>query len=147
VRVRICTDACMPSVHCLLHLCNQAQVARGGWHGWRALTTLAPSQQLTPPTAPTQAEVLWLMAAKHRWRVVNDVTGARRILEEAFAANPDSEEIWLAAFKLEFENDEVRCAACVCACMRACVRVRVCVRVCVCACVMCCVVCTRAAPC
>lgn len=33
--------------------------------------------------------------------------GARRILEEAFAANPDSEEIWLAAFKLEFENDEV----------------------------------------
>jgi pre-mRNA-processing factor 6 len=48
------------------------------------------------------------MAAKHKWRVENDVDGSRRILEEAFKANPDSEEIWLAAFKLEFENDEVR---------------------------------------
>ncbi|GFH06286.1 TPR_REGION domain-containing protein [Haematococcus lacustris] len=54
-----------------------------------------------------QAEVLWLMAAKHRWRVMNDVPGARRVLEGAFEANPDSEEIWLAAVKLEFENDEV----------------------------------------
>jgi len=54
-----------------------------------------------------QAEVLWLMAAKHKWRVAQDVKGARRVLEEAFAANPDSQEIWLAAFKLEFENDEV----------------------------------------
>lgn len=25
---------------------------------------------------------------------------------QAFAANPDSEDIWLAAFKLEFENGE-----------------------------------------
>jgi hypothetical protein len=47
------------------------------------------------------------MAAKHKWRVMGDVGGSRRILEEAFAANPDSEQIWLAAFKLEFENDEV----------------------------------------
>jgi hypothetical protein len=47
------------------------------------------------------------MAAKHKWRVAGDVAGSRRILEEAFAANPDSEKIWLAAFKLEFENDEV----------------------------------------
>jgi hypothetical protein len=35
-----------------------------------------------------------------------DVPGARAILAEAFAANPDSEEVWLAAFKLEFENAE-----------------------------------------
>jgi pre-mRNA-processing factor 6 len=35
-----------------------------------------------------------------------DVPGARAILAEAFAANPDSEDVWLAAFKLEFENDE-----------------------------------------
>lgn len=58
-----------------------------------------------------QAEVLWLMAAKHKWRVECDVDGSRRILEEAFRANPDSEEIWLAAFKLEFENDEASRAA------------------------------------
>jgi pre-mRNA-processing factor 6 len=35
-----------------------------------------------------------------------DVPGARAILAEAFAANPDSEDVWLAAFKLEFENNE-----------------------------------------
>jgi pre-mRNA-processing factor 6 len=34
------------------------------------------------------------------------VPGARAILAEAFAANPDSEDVWLAAFKLEFENNE-----------------------------------------
>ena len=51
------------------------------------------------------AEVLWLMAAKERW-LAGDVPGARAILAEAFAANPDSEDVWLAAFKLEFENDE-----------------------------------------
>jgi len=45
------------------------------------------------------------MAAKERW-LQNDVPGARDILEEAFVSNPDSEEIWLAAFKLEFENHE-----------------------------------------
>ena len=43
---------------------------------------------------------LWLMAAKERW-TQGDVPGARDVLEEAFAANPDSEDIWLAAFKLE----------------------------------------------
>ena len=36
---------------------------------------------------------------------------ALRILEEAFKSNPNSEEIWLAAFKLEFENDEASRAA------------------------------------
>jgi pre-mRNA-processing factor 6 len=50
-----------------------------------------------------QAEVLWLMAAKEKW-LAGDVPMARRVLSEAFAANPDSEEILLAAFKLEFEN-------------------------------------------
>lgn len=52
-----------------------------------------------------QAEVLWLMAAKEKW-LAGDVEDARRILSEAFSANPDSEEVWLAAFKLEFENQE-----------------------------------------
>jgi len=32
------------------------------------------------------------------------VAGARSILEEAFVRNPDSEEIWLAAFKVAFES-------------------------------------------
>lgn len=50
-----------------------------------------------------RAVVLWLMAAKALWRR-GDVPGARAVLEEAFAANPDAEEVWLAAFKLEFET-------------------------------------------
>ena len=35
-----------------------------------------------------------------------DVPAARSILALAFQANPNSEEIWLAAVKLESENDE-----------------------------------------
>eukprot|EP00891_Asterochloris_glomerata_P002445 jgi/Astpho2/2445/fgenesh1_pg.00044_%23_65_t len=53
-----------------------------------------------------QAEVFWLMAAKEQWKEMGNVPAARQILAEAFAANPDSEGIWLAAFKLEFENHE-----------------------------------------
>ncbi|MCL7031211.1 hypothetical protein MKW94_011774 [Papaver nudicaule] len=52
-----------------------------------------------------QAEVLWLMGAKGMW-LAGDVPAARAILQEAYAAIPNSEEIWLAAFKLEFENHE-----------------------------------------
>lgn len=44
--------------------------------------------------------MLWLMAAKEKW-LSNDIATAREILAHAFIANPDSEEIWLAAFKLE----------------------------------------------
>ena len=35
-----------------------------------------------------------------------DVPAARSILALAFQANPNSEEIWLAAVKLESENNE-----------------------------------------
>jgi pre-mRNA-processing factor 6 len=45
------------------------------------------------------------MYAKERW-IAGDVTGAREILDQAFAANPESEQIWLAAFKLEAENGQ-----------------------------------------
>ena len=36
----------------------------------------------------------------------NGVPAARSILALAFQANPNSEEIWLAAVKLESENNE-----------------------------------------
>ncbi|KAH6812871.1 pre-mRNA splicing factor-like protein [Perilla frutescens var. frutescens] len=45
------------------------------------------------------------MAAKEKW-LGGDVPAARAIFEEAHAAIPNSEEIWLAAYKLEFENSE-----------------------------------------
>jgi len=51
-------------------------------------------------------DLLWLMLAKHRWSVCNDVAGAREVLQQAFDANKNSEEIWLAAVKLEFESNE-----------------------------------------
>merc|ERR1711964_842264 len=35
------------------------------------------------------------------------VSGARLILAEAFRTNGDSEDIWIAAFKLEFETCEI----------------------------------------
>ena len=46
------------------------------------------------------------MAAKEKWSS-GDVPAARRLLADAFSANPDSEAIWLAAFKLEFESGEI----------------------------------------
>lgn len=52
-----------------------------------------------------KAENLWLMYAKSRW-MQNDVQGARQILAVAFQHNKDSEEIWMAAVKLESENEE-----------------------------------------
>lgn len=46
------------------------------------------------------------MAAKELW-LAGDVPAARAVLTEAFSANPESEEIWLAACKLEAENGEL----------------------------------------
>ena len=40
------------------------------------------------------------------WFLQGDVPAARSILALAFQANPNSEEIWLAAVKLESENNE-----------------------------------------
>lgn len=45
------------------------------------------------------------MGAKSKW-LAGDVPAARSILALAFQANPNSEEIWLAAVKLESENNE-----------------------------------------
>ena len=39
--------------------------------------------------------------------ISDEVDFARQILDKAFAANPDSESIWLAAVKLEQENNEM----------------------------------------
>lgn len=52
-----------------------------------------------------KSEVLWLMGAKSKW-LADDVPAARGILSYAFQANANSEEIWLAAVKLESENAE-----------------------------------------
>lgn len=52
-----------------------------------------------------KSEVLWLMGAKSKW-LAGDVPAARGILSLAFQANPNSEDIWLAAVKLESENAE-----------------------------------------
>lgn len=49
------------------------------------------------------------MAAKESW-LANDVPAARAILGRAFAANPESEGIWLAAIKLEAENGQIEAA-------------------------------------
>lgn len=52
-----------------------------------------------------QAITLWLMGAKERW-LRGDLDGAREVLGMAYEANPDSEEVQLAAFKLEFSSRE-----------------------------------------
>uniref|UniRef100_A0A8C7QNL1 Pre-mRNA processing factor 6 n=1 Tax=Oncorhynchus mykiss TaxID=8022 RepID=A0A8C7QNL1_ONCMY len=52
-----------------------------------------------------KADVLWLLGTKSKWLAEN-VPAACSILALAFQANPNSEEIWLAAVKLESENNE-----------------------------------------
>ena len=49
------------------------------------------------------------MWAKEKW-ISGDVPAAREVLEKAFVANPESEQIWLAAVKLEAENGELEVA-------------------------------------
>ncbi|KAK0614223.1 PRP1 splicing factor, N-terminal-domain-containing protein [Immersiella caudata] len=46
-------------------------------------------------------EVFWLMLAKEKAGEINE---ARRVLARAFKQNPDNEDIWLAAVKLEADN-------------------------------------------
>lgn len=50
------------------------------------------------------SEVLWMMLAKEKW-MAGDINGARVVLARAFQANPNNEDIYLAAVKLEAEND------------------------------------------
>jgi pre-mRNA-processing factor 6 len=52
-----------------------------------------------------QAEVLWMMLAKEKWQA-GEIDNARRVLGRAFNQNPNNEDIWLAAVKLEAENDQ-----------------------------------------
>ncbi|RKP11767.1 hypothetical protein BJ684DRAFT_12481, partial [Piptocephalis cylindrospora] len=47
------------------------------------------------------AEILWLMRAKELWQGAGDVPKAKLVLREALTRNPASEDIWLAAVKLE----------------------------------------------
>ena len=45
------------------------------------------------------------MRAKSKW-LAGNVPEARSILNDAFGANPNSEEIWIAAITLESKNNE-----------------------------------------
>jgi pre-mRNA-processing factor 6 len=49
------------------------------------------------------------MWAKEKW-IGGDVPAARDVLAKAFDANPESEQIWLAAVKIEAENKEYQAA-------------------------------------
>jgi pre-mRNA-processing factor 6 len=49
------------------------------------------------------------MAAKEKW-LAGNVPAAREVLEGAFVANPESEQMWLGAVKLEAENRELEVA-------------------------------------
>ena len=73
----------------------------------------------TAVTKCPKHEVLWLMYAKSRWmngkgEEVGDAlvvsrpcaVQARQILARAFDSNPNSEQVWMAAVKLESENNE-----------------------------------------
>lgn len=54
-----------------------------------------------------QVEVFWLLYAKELWTTAGDVKAAREVLMRGFQANLASEEIYLAAIKLEWEAGEI----------------------------------------
>lgn len=49
-----------------------------------------------------QAEVIWLVPDREKW-LAGDVLVEREVLQCAFVTNPENEEIWLVAVKLEAE--------------------------------------------
>ncbi|KAL1839332.1 hypothetical protein VTJ49DRAFT_1628 [Mycothermus thermophilus] len=63
---------------------------------WRALEKAVE--------ACPHVEVFWLMLAKEKAGEINE---ARRVLARAFKQNPDNEDIWLAAVKLEADNGHI----------------------------------------
>ena len=52
-----------------------------------------------------QSEVLWMQLAKEKWQS-GEIDDARRVLGLAFVQNPNNEDIWLAAVKLEADNKQ-----------------------------------------
>ena len=52
-----------------------------------------------------QSEVLWMQLAKEKWQA-GAIDDARIVLGKAFKQNPNNEDIWLAAVKLEADNDQ-----------------------------------------
>ena len=52
-------------------------------------------------------EKFWLMAATTQWKANKDIAEARGILQTAFIHNENSENIWLSAYKLESEHNEM----------------------------------------
>lgn len=53
--------------------------------------------------------MLWLILEKAKW-LAGDVPAACEVLEMALIANPESEQIWLAAVKLGAESGELSVA-------------------------------------
>ncbi|KAF8483098.1 hypothetical protein F5888DRAFT_1844098 [Russula emetica] len=80
--------------------------ARLTWRRHTALTRASTNLLARAVECCPQAEVQWLMWAKGKW-LGGDVRAAREVLERAFVRNSESEQIWLAAVKLEAENGEL----------------------------------------
>ena len=52
-----------------------------------------------------QSEALWMQLARERWQA-GDIHAARVVLGRAFQQNPNNEDIWLAAVKLEADHGQ-----------------------------------------
>lgn len=57
-----------------------------------------------------KSEDLWLLYAKEKWQMDQDIQGAREVLARAFDKNVGSESISLEAAQLEYENGEKKAA-------------------------------------
>lgn len=95
--------------HAISHFPHSEEVWEKGAHFEKTHGTSQALLELVERgvTAVPSDVKLWLMAAREKWRVIGDLSGTREILARAFAANSDSEHIWISAAKLESECGEV----------------------------------------
>lgn len=61
-----------------------------------------------------KVQVFWLLRAKQQWLSGKDVSKARDTLSQAFNHNPSSQDVWLAAVKLEWETQSIERARVLC---------------------------------
>ena len=108
MRIKLCCSCVLavPATPANTAACQRLRDATQQRSGQRAGTPEQLHATLADATAACpRSIVLWLMRAKEQW-LAGDVPAARAVLEAAHGANPDSEELFLAAFKLEFESGE-----------------------------------------
>jgi len=50
---------------------------------------------------------VWILAAKHELEFRHSMHGARTLLQQAIASNPDSQQLWLEVGHVDYDHLEI----------------------------------------